>query len=260
MNEHREHRTMTSKTGTSSKGLDAIEKMDPYFNTGKLKSLDNQYVLYIDIMGMKTTMYRSFERSTIFMGKLHVVLVKASEQVQGVTVYPVMDGAYVTAGQYDQISEFIRIVYTWLGRVFVNTKNLAECFIVRSGLAYGPIVTGDSICEEVSQVLNEKTDYKKHLLFGFPVVLAAIGEESAPPFGVYWDVTVRTAAGTKLAGIWFKWCSDLSLRSRICNQMKAYYKYAESHSEELKYDEKKIEEHRRKAIQFWGDEQKREVK
>lgn len=252
MNEHKEHRMVPPKTDTSSKGTDAIERKDPYFNAGKLKSLDNQYVLYIDVMGMKTTMYRSFERSAIFMGKLHVVLVEVSEQVQGVSVYPVMDGAYVTARQYGQISEFIKILYTRLGRVFVETKNLAECFIVRAGLAYGPIVTGDSIGEEVSPVLNEKADYKKHLLFGFPVVLAAIGEESAPPFGVYLDVTVRTAAGTNLAGIWFKWCSDPLLRSSMGNQMENYYKYAESHSEELKYDEKKIEEHKRKAVQFWG--------
>ena len=227
---------------------------DIYFNTNKLGDFENLYVFYVDIMGMKTIMYRSFSKSTIFMGKLHCALVEASTRVPNVVVYPVMDGAYVSAKKYGDICAFITDLYMRLGRVFVETKNIDECFLIRGSLAYGPIITGTAITCDVNRTLNDAGEgtYKKHLLFGFPVVLAAKGEEQCPPFGVYFDITVRTAKDNNAAGIWYKWCSDTSLAAAMRDHMKKYYQYARSHNVELMYDVKRLEDHNQKAMQLWG--------
>lgn len=247
-----------TKTPCSKRG--ETRNRDIYFNTDKLGDFENLYVFYVDIMGMKTIMYRSFSKSTIFMGKLHCALVEASTRIPDVVVYPVMDGAYVSAKKYGDICAFITDLYMRLGRVFVETKNIDECFLIRGCLAYGPIITGSAITCEVSRALNDAGEgaYKKHLLFGFPVVLAAKGEEQCPPFGVYFDITVRTAKDNNAAGIWYKWCSDTSLAVAMRDHMKKYYQYARSHNVELMYDMKRLEDHSQKAMQLWGYEKESE--
>ena len=54
---------------------DSLQKAEMYRRTGicykKLGDFENLYVFYVDIMGMKTIMYRSFSKSTIFTRTTH---------------------------------------------------------------------------------------------------------------------------------------------------------------------------------------------
>jgi hypothetical protein len=149
---------------------------DIYFNADSLIGAKHHYVLFVDIMGMKSTMLRSFSKSTIFMGKMHSALSSLKLENTQVKIYPVMDGAYVVSVDREAIFEFIDKLFTRLAKVFVATDKPENCFLVRGCLAYGPVIGGNMIDESVSRQLAEDAEYKGRLLFGFPMSLAYDGE------------------------------------------------------------------------------------
>ena len=45
---------------------------DEYFNVDEMANIvEDRFVFFVDIMGMKNAMFRSFKRSAIFIGKFH---------------------------------------------------------------------------------------------------------------------------------------------------------------------------------------------
>ena len=227
-------------------------KHDIHFDIEKLDSDYHCYVLFVDIMGMKTTMLRSFSQSTIFMGKLHCALNDLQYKFRAIKIYPVMDGAYIVSKEREAMVGFIKYLFKYLGEVFVSANKPENCFLVRGCLAFGPMIDGELIDKGVNRQLAENVEYKNKLLFGFPMILAYNGERKAPPFGIYLDTTVRVAANRELSGIWYKWCKDMVLKEKIQNGLKSYFQWAKSKSLELMYDEDKIENHEKLSTQYWG--------
>ena len=202
-------------------------------------------------MGMKSTMLRSFSKSTIFMGKMHSALSSLKLENTQVKIYPVMDGAYVVSVDREAIFEFIDKLFTRLAKVFVATDKPENCFLVRGCLAYGPVIGGNMIDKSVSRQLAENAEYKGRLLFGFPMSLAYDGEHKAPPFGLYLDTTVRVVVNNRLSGIWYRWCKDEPLRNGIVKGLTAYFVWARKKHIELMYDEAKIKNHEQLCNQYW---------
>lgn len=230
------------------------QEWDEYFHVTQIKDFEDRYVLFVDIMGMKTTMFRSFNRSTIFMGKFHSCLSKLAKDSSEIVVFPVMDGAYVVAKEYDQIVEFIRNMYVRIARIFILTKNNSERFLIRGGLAYGPVVLGEDITGAVSPALGNEEQYKSKLLFGLPVILAYEGESKASPFGVYLDATIRIKMRNVVSGVRLKWCFCPSLQNKLAKEADSYFNWASQHAKELLYSEDRISAHHEMAKQFFNKE------
>lgn len=228
---------------------------DEYFNVNEMANIvEDRFVFFVDIMGMKNAMFRSFKRSAIFIGKFHSCVLRSSEGCKNVDVFPVMDGVYVVAEEYNEIKKFIESLYNRLSRIFVLSEKNCERFIVRGGLSYGPVVVGSKIGDTESEMLAKNGEYKNKLLFGFPVVLAYEGETKAPPFGVYLDVTIRIKMRDSVSGVWLRWCQCDSLFSALSKETELYFSWATEHSKELNYEEKKINEHKEIAKQFFNKE------
>lgn len=228
----------------------ASQIQDIFFDVRDMARPHSKYVAFVDIMGMKATLFRSFNKSTIFMGKLHSVLAELDGS-DATTIYPVMDGAYLVAEVFESIIGFMRKVYDRISDVFLNTEKLDECFIARGGLAFGPVRDGKDITGKVSRTLAENTDYKRHLLFGLPITLAFEGEKQAPPFGIFIDTTVRAELGDQVSGIWYKWCKDSRKCSAIHQKLLDYFAWAKSKNVELRYEDADIDRHSKLSSQFW---------
>lgn len=238
------------KTRVCSKVVDRKE-WDVYVGCDSIMPSGKAYVFFVDIMGMKTTMFRSYNRGTVFLCKLHCILLKTQAEHMGVLLYPVMDGAYVVSKDWKEMIEFVRDLYTRLARIFVLTENIDECFLVRGALAYGPVLSGAEITENVNRELSSNGDYKRQLLVGYPMISANEGENKAPPLGVYIDESIREELCPEIAGVWYKWCRCDSLWQAIARKCKEYFAWARNCSMELIYPENKIDEHEKTARQFW---------
>lgn len=227
------------------------KEWDVFFGAKALKMDVPQYVLFVDIMGIRTTMFRSFSKSAIFIGKLHSVIVALKSRYV-MKVFPVMDGAYILCEDLNILKKVISELYMKLGWIFVNTQNDEDRFIIRGGLAYGTVVLGDSIDEKVSIDLNNDSAYKQTLLFGLPMVQAFNAEQDAPPFGCGIDVTVRNVAVKDMSGIWYKWCNDGNeLNRQIKKKLKSYYKWLERKNLELLYKDERLNVHKKRCEQYW---------
>lgn len=227
------------------------------FNSQKLGTPENKYVLWVDIMGIKEKMSRSLWQSANFICKFHSVV---SESItDGVTVYPVMDGVYVTFDDgvdvVAKIKKFISNVFSKLLLEFSAEKEFEHRFMVRGGLAYGPIYAGSRLTKDVVPQFYDKGE---GLLLGFPVVQANVCEGYAPPFGICLHDSVlakASEAGSHVAfsGKWYHWEKELSkeILQSFKKMMSSHYRDCENHKSEIGYKEDSLKKHQDWANEFW---------
>lgn len=227
------------------------------FNDDQLGAPELKYVLWVDIMGIKEKMSRSLHQSANFIGKFHSVV--SSCGGPGITIYPVMDGAYVTFDDQEKaesnVKDCIVKVYTELLHEFVGEKELLHRFLIRGGLAYGPVYPGTRLNKSVVPSFYQDPSV---LLLGFPVVQAHICESHAAPFGVCVDDSVLSKSCLKakptFSGRWFHWehKSSPSDIKAMRQSLKNHYQECEAHRTEIGYDDEALARHRMWAYDFWG--------
>lgn len=199
-------------------------------NTDKMNPSE-EYVCWLDIMGTKSSMSESFEKSANFILRFHTSVLKAGTSKK-IRVYPVMDGVYVVVRKLEDMIAFINRVMTSLAEVFLSEQNNHR-FIVKGALAKGTLQHGSKISSEVSSDIAPKVGYKQHLLFGMPMIQAFNTEKNAPPFGIYIHESARTVKG--LQGRYYFWHRDeeVSDNADLQKQLK------ESLLEFLKWEEER---------------------
>jgi class 3 adenylate cyclase len=212
----------------------------PYFDASELETQD-RYVGRIDMMGARAAMTRSVKVSGNFIGKLHVALLNAP-RTTSMALIPTVDGAYIVAAERTALTEFMRHAFRSLARAFVAEENRYRQFVVRGGIAYGPVVLGSSLSKTESAVLARPAHagYRDAILIGFPVVQAYEVEASAPPFGVSVHESARAFApdtATPLRSSYWKWYdqTDSALFTNLKRRLKEYFSFMKFHEYELGY-------------------------
>ncbi len=218
-----------------------------YFDADYFPDMKNEYVLWIDIMGTKNSMESSVKTSSIFICKLHVAIMEAKNK--NIHVYPMMDGAYVTSEDAEEMEKFIRKLFNSLSDTLIEEKNDYHRFLVKGSLAYGPIIHGKDIPASCSDCLKENNDYVESILLGIPMIQAAKGEREAPPFGIYCDESARIS-NPKFAHRWYKWFAKTRV-PKVSRAVQSYFDYSKEHYFELDYPKEKIAEHEEKAKQYF---------
>ena len=250
----------------ATKDSNELKRKDVFFSSKNLKqSVEDCYVLNVDIMGIGCLMKRSFNQSLIVMGKFHAAMAEElARNALGFFAVPVIDGAYVASPSLAKMINFTCRLYTRLGTLLTKEREAGR-FLIRGGLSYGSIFKGAYLPPNANNALANATAYKSQLLFGTPLSFAHDGESLAPPFGVFIDELARNAAfkicadeRPPLSGTLYYWCrKNEVLRKEIAGTIKNYFQYAREHSLELMYDDKKIDEHEKAAGQYWGFEVKK---
>ena len=223
---------------------------DIFFDAKNVPPAENEYVLWLDIMGTKNIMSTSVLTSTIFICKLHVAILEHMKD--DMKIYPMMDGAYVTAKKPETMEKFVNEVFSDIADSFIKNTENKHRFLVKGALAYGPVVHGESIDKKSSSIFETHDTYLHSVLFGMPMIQANVGEKFAPPFGVYCDESARMA-NSKFSHVWYKCIKDEDKRNKLLEALNAYFSYARSHSYELEYSEEKINEHNKKSEQYLKD-------
>lgn len=121
---------------------------DVYFNVRKLKGkAHKEYVAFVDIMGTRTHMKKSVYESANFIFKLHAAIISAwrEKNYHGVFVYPVMDGAYITARNKDDMINIMLRIYRELAKLFVKEQTQEHQYMIRGAIAYGEVIHGHDI-------------------------------------------------------------------------------------------------------------------
>lgn len=220
-------------------------------NTDKMNPSE-EYVCWLDIMGTQNSMSESFEKSANFILRFHTAVLNAAIPKK-VRIYPVMDGVYVVVKKLEDMMVCLNRIMTGLAEVFLAEVNNHR-FMVKGAIAKGLLHHGSKISPDVAPEIAPKAEYKKHLLFGLPMIQAFKAEKSAPPFGVYIHESARTING--LQGRYYFWHRDdtvsnkenlqAKLKEELCLfldwEIKRHY-YFEQELSKLDEYKKRIEEY-----------------
>jgi hypothetical protein len=237
------------------------ESDTPYFDGSGIIT-GNYYVGRLDMMGARAAMARSVQVAANFIGKLHVAILEAPRNALD-TIIPTIDGAYIVGRTKLAVLDHMGASIRALARSFVAANNNYRKFIVRGGLAYGPVALGSSMID-ASECLSEKRNagYRDSILVGMPVVQACEVEEQAPPFGVRVHTSARTFSpdgSTPLNSTYWRWWrlkddphNDKPLAAKLKVAVVNYFRFMREHEVELEYPRLAIDKHEQLANEYFA--------
>lgn len=227
------------------------------FNANLLPPATNEYVAWVDVMGIQSAMSRSISISANFIFKLHIAALNA--QQNDIKIYPVMDGFYASSPDKTKIVDFLRHVMNSVGKTFIETKEPLHRFIVRGALAFGPVVHGSEVPVTVDQGLEGHDNYKAAILLGMPVVQANKAEGNAPPFGIYIHESARAFCPTgnePFHHVWMKWVNPnvADVWNQLLEKINEHYAWCNQRPNRLLYNPARITAHQQLANEYFAVE------
>lgn len=227
----------------------------PYFNAAHLPAPSNEYVAWFDVMGTQASMSRSVKATANFVFKLHAAALQAPRKQ--VRLYPVMDGLYAASPVQADMIDFLSNVFESLANEFIAEKNPLHRFLLRGGLAYGPVIHGAGVGKEASDTLAENAAYRDAILLGMPMVQAHLSESSAPPFGVAVHESARAFAPPDtepLHTAWWRWANNPKSKpwSELEKPLLAHLDWFAQRSGPLAYAAERIATHRQMVQQYFA--------
>jgi hypothetical protein len=140
--------------------------MPIFFNSQLLPQFPtSEYIAWIDVMGIQSAMGRSLNISGNFVFKLHIAALQAP--IGNVRLYPIMDGFYASSANQADMLEFLREVFVQTADEFVHEAEPLHRFVVRGALAFGPVIHGNQIPANASNVFQANVGHKDAILLGF---------------------------------------------------------------------------------------------
>jgi hypothetical protein len=231
--------------------------MPLYFNAQVLPEPTNEYVAWIDVMGIQSAMSRSLDITANFVFKLHVAALQAPHDQ--ICLYPVMDGLYLASGNQQAIFDFLRSVFYNIADTFVHEAENLHRFVVRGALAFGPVIHGSAVPPSASNVFVTQAggQYKNQILLGMPMVQSHLGEKNAPPFELFVHESARTfappAPTQPLHHVWWKWGNPETtpVWNALPEALDAYFKWCRDRASTVLYDRDRIQVHSELAQQYF---------
>lgn len=225
------------------------------FNADHLPEMASEYVAWVDVMGTQVSMSRSINATANFIFKLHIAALRA--QSTGMRIYPVMDGFYASASDKNRILTFLRNVFRSVAEEFNTTTESHHRFMIRGGLAFGPVIHGHDVGACASELQNNPS-YRDSVLLGMPMVQAHLSERDAPPFGVFVHESARVFApdgADPLHWIWWKWKREEEAETwnTLRVQLIAHLDWCKSRAQAILYSEDRIEAHKKMVEQYFQD-------
>lgn len=230
---------------------DIRKVMSMKFYVNHLPDAKNEYVCWIDVMGIQSVMSVSLKRTANFVFKLHAAAVLHKQE--DVMLYPIMDGLYCSSENKKSIIEFIKNLFSTIMDIFVSEKNMEYKFLIKGALAYGPVIHGKDIPSKASKELSKHEDYKNALLLGMPMVQSNQSEKYAPPFGIFIHESARAFAPVgdqPLHTVWFKWFED-EKKSAYSKAIEEYFQWCVGRANMIQYPKDRIPVHSELAKEYF---------
>ena len=229
--------------------------MSAYFDSSKMPKPENAYILYVDIMGTQQVMTRSFERASNFIFKMHATILQSLREFSsnGIIVYPLMDGAYVTFRNKALLMKLSSSIYYKILELNVKSADYKHWFVLRGGIAHGEIIHGYNVPYSASYEYANSVGYKEKILVGSGMISAYLQDKIAPPMGIALCDNVVNC-GDPITDNW-KWYKGFSASDKyqaireFKDRLPEYYEWLEENYPE--YPQRKREEHRAKAFEYF---------
>jgi hypothetical protein len=255
---------MSAITASNSASAPSIAKQRKnerlLFDTRRMSAPINKYVCWIDVMGSQSAMLRSIGVASNFLMKLHIAAFHSSQTFQ-VDLYPVIDGLYICSQSQSQILNFVNRVNSRVATTFMLETNSLHKFLIRSGLAYGPVITGSQLLD-CAEELRLNQEHTRKILLGPPLTQAYQIEKQSAPFGVALHESVRSfcpTGDTVMSGTYWRWwksyCrpNDQLLALELSQSLKEHYEWCLKHTTGLSYDKADIERHKALAEEYFSE-------
>lgn len=225
-----------------------------YFNADKIPTPQNEYVCFLDIIGIQSRMLHSVKQTSNYIFKLHATILESIRegQYKNVSVYPIMDGAYISSTSKKSILNLLSRLFRELC-LALREADFKHWYLIRASLSYGPIIHGRDIPYAASNEFTTKVGYKEQILIGSPVTWAYSNESFAPPMGIFFHDSALSSSDMMLHGHidpnW-KWHKDnelIKIDSAMINIFQGkfgeYYDWMYTHTPENEYPMSKRREH-----------------
>src|SRR6266702_2343965 len=107
------------------------------FDARKMSAESNEFVCWLDIMGLRNIQGRSLSVAANFVMKLHIACL-GSNSDERVRLYPMNDGVYVCTEDLMTMVSYVKDVFVKLAIEFTEEDKPLYRFLVKGGLSYGP--------------------------------------------------------------------------------------------------------------------------
>jgi hypothetical protein len=223
-----------------------------YFDARALPNPTNEFVAWIDVMGIQSHMEHSINVTANCVFKLHVAALDA--HWSNITLYPVMDGFYATAKSKNEIKIFLRTVFKDISDRFIQDEETQHFrFIIRGAIAYGEIYHGRDVDDSGADRLAENRDYRASIFLGKPVVNAHQMERHAPPFGIAIHESARDNGldeDEPFLSEWWEWLDVETDKNALFEALMTYYDWCRINRKE--YDRGRIIVHEALASKYFS--------
>jgi hypothetical protein len=221
--------------------------LDPWFGPDHVPSPDSEYVLWVDLMGTSAVLDWKLTTGAVNIGKLQTSIIE-SEHSDDVSIYPMMDGVYITSPA-DDIGKLTKEIFHKFSHILTNRfngyqkANLEYAPILRAGVAYGQVIHGYNLSD--TKLADHKVS--DSIIIGDAVAKAHQCETNAPPFGIRLDSSLPGETETEN----LEWWSSNRRAKEILEAYEEYLKFFEE-NDDISYSNKKIKNHRSEAREYLG--------
>lgn len=232
--------------------------MTAYFDADKMPNPRKEYVCFIDIMGIQSKMSHSTKQSSNFIFKLHATLLEAwrTRGYSTISVYPIMDGAYITSTKKEDLLNLLTATYNSLSTALLRENNYRFWYMVRASIAYGDVIHGRNIPYDACLEFSSRVGYKEQLLISPAMIEAYAGERVAAPMGIH----ICDSASSKPNGIaasW-KWYSNTNIKTAQQNladfkgKLQKYLTWLNENSDESEYPAESRQRHSNSVYDYYN--------
>ncbi|HWB02151.1 MAG TPA: hypothetical protein VG796_03940 [Verrucomicrobiales bacterium] len=217
---------------------------------------DYRYVFWLDLMGARNLMKLSLPRAARSIMKIHAAALSVREQNPKLEINPVMDGVYGFVKDRELLEKCLTEILSSLANVFIQEHSPSNRFMIRAGVAFGPIIPGSALSAG-SPILQNNLEYLGGTAIGMGISHAYEAEGSAPPFGVYIHESARAFAPlTKgsfpyRATLWRWFDDDEALTRAMQLALNEHFAWLEKNPVSSQYDVEAMRRHKNLAVEYF---------
>ncbi|MDI1336360.1 MAG: hypothetical protein PSU94_09285 [Lacunisphaera sp.] len=217
---------------------------------------DYRYVFWLDLMGARNLMKLSLPRAARSVMKIHAAALFVKQRHPELEINPVMDGVYGYVSNRDLLETCLTEILAGLANVFVQERVPSSRFMVRAGVAFGPLIPGSSLAAG-STILQQNTRYLGGTAIGMGISHAYEAEGLAPPFGVYIHESARAFAPRRKdaypyrVNLWRWFENEDALTWATRRTLVHHFDWLEKNSVSAQYDLDAMRRHKSLAIEYF---------
>jgi hypothetical protein len=216
-----------------------------------ISDITQEWVSWVDIMGIKNIFKKSDRSPTVYILKLHNEINRVKKlKFNDIGYYPVMDGSFLTSNSLSRLINFMTEIFIRVANEFMIEKKLLYRFMIRGGLSYGSVLHGYSISDKIVAHLDQ-SDLNK-LIFGEALCCACESENNTPPFMIKIHKNsinkfIKTNQDYLIIpnsnDIYVKWFNSNFDISKLRDEIKSYFDWHNLNNHLVEYPDKKKQEH-----------------